>query len=297
MPFFNGLLDKDRMEARWWPAPAKLNLFLHITGRRADGYHELQTAFQFLDHGDELRFQLRDDSRILRDNVIPGVDIEHDLNIRAARLLRDACPAKASGVGIAIRKRIPMGGGLGGGSSNAATTLLVLNRLWGCGLAIDALAGLGLRLGADVPVFVHGHAAWAEGVGERLSAIEPPEPWYLVVSPGCEVSTAEIFSTPDLTRDTSATTISCFLDGGVTDNDCLAVVRERYPRVREAMDWLSGYAYPRMTGTGASLFAAFAQRRLAEACLARMPDRFSGFVARGANTSLLHRRLKELAKD
>ncbi len=285
------------MEARWWPAPAKLNLFLHITGRRADGYHELQTAFQFLDHADELRFQARDDGRILRDNPIPGVDVEHDLNIRAAGLLRAACPATASGVTIAIRKRIPMGGGLGGGSSNAATTLLVLNRLWGCGLDAEALADLGLRLGADVPIFVHGRAAWAEGVGERLQAIEPPEPWYLVVSPGCEVSTAEIFSAPDLTRDTSPTTISRFLDGGVVDNDCLSVVLKRHPRVRDAMDWLSGYADPRMTGTGASLFAEFANRDRAEQCLARLPDRFSGFVARGANTSLLHRRLSESVDD
>ncbi|HFE49001.1 MAG TPA: 4-(cytidine 5'-diphospho)-2-C-methyl-D-erythritol kinase [Chromatiaceae bacterium] len=283
------------MAARWWPAPAKLNLFLHITGRRADGYHALQTAFQFLDHADELRFLLRDDGRILRDNAIPGVDVEHDLNIRAARLLQAACPTTARGVSIAIRKRIPMGGGLGGGSSNAATTLLVLNRLWGCGLDAETLAGLGLRLGADVPVFVHGRAAWAEGVGERLQAIEPPEPWYLVVGPGCEVSTAEIFSAPDLTRDTSPTTISRFLAGGVIDNDCLSVVLKRYPEVRDAMDWLSGYADPRMTGTGASLFAEFADRGRAEQCLERLPDRFSGFVARGANTSLLHRQLSEAA--
>ncbi len=280
--------------APWWPAPAKLNLFLHILGRRADGYHELQTLFQFVDYADELRFRPRSDGRIVAEGVIPGVAPADDLNLRAARLLR-AETGRGGGVSIAVRKRIPMGGGLGGGSSNAATTLLVLNRLWDCGLERGELARLGLRLGADVPIFVHGQAAWAEGVGERIQPVAPPEPWYLVVTPDCHVPTAEIFAAPDLTRDHRPTTIRSFLAGEVADNDCVAAVTRRYPPVAEALAWLADESEgdARMSGTGASVFAAFDDEARARESLARMPSRYTGFVARGANVSLLHRRLRE----
>ncbi len=284
------------MDRRWWPAPAKLNLFLRILGRRADGYHELQTLFQFVDHADELRFTAREDGRILGEGEIPGVSPADDLNLRAASLLQ-AETGTGLGVSISIRKRIPMGGGLGGGSSNAATTLVVLNRLWGCGLSLDELADLGLKLGADVPIFVHGRASWAEGVGERLQPVDPPEPWYLVVTPDCRVATAEIFSAPDLTRDSPPTTIRSFLAGDVAGNDCLEAVSRRHPPVREAMDWLSGHGEARLTGTGASLFAAFADREAAWRCLGEMPARYRGFVARGANRSLLHRCLRQYDRD
>ena len=274
-----------------WPAPAKLNLMLRITGRRADGYHELQTVFQFIDITDRLAFRLREDGLIRRSRELPGVAERDDLVLRAARLLREHCPG-GQGVDIRLDKRLPMGGGLGGGSSDAATVLVALNRLWGCGLASEELAGLGLHLGADVPVFVQGHAAWAEGVGEELQAIVLEQPWYLVLVPPVQVSTAEVFQASELTRNSSAITIRAFIAGD-SRNDCLPVVRKRYPQVAQAIDWLGKYTEAKLTGTGACVFGAFASRAAAEAALGEMPAAWKGLVARGLNVSPLLDRLGE----
>lgn len=268
-----------------WPAPAKLNLFLRVLGRRADGYHDLQTVFQFLDFGDELRFASRRDGQIRRQGGVPGLDPSRDLVVRAARLLQAAL-GNAEGAEISVTKRIPVGGGLGGGSSDAATTLVALNRLWGGGMGLDALAELGARLGADVPVFVHGRSAWAEGIGERLTPIDLPGKWYLVIHPGVAVPTAEIFAAPELTRNSAPITISRFLSGG-DRNDCTAVVRDRYPDVGRALDWLGAYGEARMSGTGACVFAAFDERGPAEAALGEAPPGWQAFVARGLNRSPL----------
>jgi 4-diphosphocytidyl-2-C-methyl-D-erythritol kinase len=268
-----------------WPAPAKLNLMLRIVGRRGDGYHLLQTVFQFLDVADMLRFQLRPDGEIRRATSLPGVAEAQDLVVRAAQLLQREA-AVAWGADISLDKRLPMGGGLGGGSSDAATTLVALNQLWQAGLGVDALADLGLQLGADVPVFVRGHAAWAEGVGESLTPIDLPEPWYLVLVPPCHVSTAEVFADPELTRDSPRITIPDFLAGRV-ENDCLEVVSRRYPAVAKAMEWLGQYARPRLTGTGGCVFAAFEDETAARQVLQRMPQGYQGLVARGMNRSLL----------
>ncbi|RME33278.1 MAG: 4-(cytidine 5'-diphospho)-2-C-methyl-D-erythritol kinase [Gammaproteobacteria bacterium] len=280
------------MEGRWWPAPAKINLFLHITGRRADGYHELQTVFQFIDLGDRLRFTPRTDGRILRLRGAEGVPEEDDLVVRAARILREETGCRA-GVAIEVEKNIPQGGGLGGGSSDAATTLLLLNRIWGLGLGMDELARLGLRLGADVPVFVHGHAAWAEGVGERLQPLEPATPFYLLLHPGCEVATAGIFGAPELTRDTPPLKIADFLRGGGR-NDCEPVVRARYPQVDEAMRWLEASGEPRLTGTGACIYAAFEEEHQARQVAARVPEQWRAWVVRGLNRSPLHELLESV---
>lgn len=278
------------IQARGWPAPAKLNLFLHITARRADGYHLLQSVFQFLDYGDTLRFRLREDGRIQRRGGPASVSADEDLSVRAAGLLQQRC-ACSLGVDISLDKRLPLGGGLGGGSSDAATALVVLNRLWDCALDEDALAALGLELGADVPVFVRGHAAWAEGVGERLERVELPEPWYVVVKPAVEVATATIFNAPELTRDCPPITIPDFLAGAGT-NVCEPVVRKAYPEVAEALDWLQAFAPARLTGTGSCLFAAFETREAAEGVLHALPERWQGFTARGANRSPLHAALE-----
>lgn len=275
-----------------WPAPAKLNLFLHITGRRDDGYHELQTVFQFLDYGDELRFSPRNDGVIRRVTAVAGVPEAEDLTVRAARLLQAETDC-GQGVDIVIDKRLPMGGGLGGGSSDAATTLVALNVLWGLGLSEDRLAQLGLTLGADVPVFVHGRAAWAEGVGERFTPVDLPEPWYVVLVPAAHVSTARLFSDPQLTRDMSPITIRGFF-AGEGCNVFEPLVRSGYPEVDAAMDWLSGHALARMTGTGACVFAAFdtesAARRVADAA----EGRWRVIVARGCNRSPLRETLQTL---
>ena len=220
-----------------WPAPAKLNLLLHVTGRRADGYHELQTVFQFLDHADRLYFSVRDDGEIRRHGGPASVAPSADLCVRAAGLLQ-AHAEVVQGVDIYNKKVLPAGGGLGGGSSDAATTLWALNHLWGLELDSGELAGLGLQLGADVPVFLHGRAAWAEGVGEILTPINLPEPWFLVLNPNVSVSTAAVFSDAELTRDTPRMTIRAFLSGDGR-NDCEAVVRRRYPEVAAALDWLN----------------------------------------------------------
>lgn len=276
---------------RAWPAPAKINLFLHVTGRRPDGYHLLQTVFQFLDYGDTLDFEPRDDGVIRRAGVLPGIAPEADLTVRAARLLQRHA-GSGQGVEIRIDKRIPLGGGLGGGSSDAATTLWALNCLWGLGLSVDALAALGLQLGADVPVFVRGRAAWAEGVGEILTPLTLEEPWYLVLMPEAQVPTAAIFAAPELTRDSDALTIDGFLSGDHGVNACEPVVRARYPRVAEALDWLARYAPARMSGTGACVFARFAEQRAAEEVWQRLPAGWRGFVARGCNRSPLLARVE-----
>jgi 4-diphosphocytidyl-2-C-methyl-D-erythritol kinase len=272
-----------------WPAPAKLNLLLHITGRRADGYHELQTLFQFLTFGDWLYFDLRMDGEVRLAGEPAGVPAAADLCVRAARLLKEATGSNA-GVTIYNDKRLPPGGGLGGGSSDAATTLAVLNKLWKPGLSRDELAELGLSLGADVPVFVHGEAAWAEGVGEVLIPVTLPEPWFLVVNPLVSVSTANIFSDPGLTRDTPRTKIPDPLTG-IGKNDCEAVVRRRYPEVAAALDWLNAFAPARMTGTGGCVFAAFDSEAAASVVAGQVPASWSSFVARGVNLSPLRQAL------
>jgi len=277
--------------SRGWPAPAKLNLMLRIVGRRGDGYHELQTVFQFLQLADRLDFRLRDDRQVCRIGEIAGVAADDDLGVRAARLLQRESGVLA-GVDLRIDKRLPMGGGLGGGSSDAATVLVALNHLWRCGLEADELAQLGLGLGADVPIFVHGHAAWAEGVGERVQPIELPEPWYLVLVPPCHVSTAAIFTDPELTRDSSRITIRAFVAGD-DRNDCLPVVRKRYPKVAQAIDWLGNFSEAHLTGTGACVFAAFDSQAAARQLLEQLPQGMRGFVSRGSNRSPLLDRLSD----
>jgi 4-diphosphocytidyl-2-C-methyl-D-erythritol kinase len=273
------------------PAPAKLNLFLHITGRRTDGYHNLQTLFQLLDRGDQLSFELRDDSQLTLAPEMDTVPFEDNLIIRAARLLQQRSNI-ACGADIQLQKKLPMGGGIGGGSSNAATTLLALNRLWQLDLSLDQLAELGRQLGADVPVFVRGQTAWAEGVGEKLQPIDMPEKWYLVVTPDCHVSTAEIFSHKDLTRDSSNITVAAFLEQGAT-NDCQELVQKLYPPVDKALQWLGQHASAKMTGTGASVFAPFDSEAAASAVLEQAPAEFSGFVAKGVNQSPAHKLLNQ----
>jgi len=280
----------DRMVSRAWPAPAKLNLFLHVTGRRPNGYHELQTVFQLLDHGDELDFALRADGRIRRMGRGSHAPPEEDLVVRAARLLQREAGCRL-GADIHLRKRLPVGGGLGGGSSDAATTLVALNRLWDCGLETRALQDLGLRLGADVPVFVAGRCAWAEGVGERLEPLDLPERWYAVVCPGAHLSTARLFADPELTRDCTRMTIADFF-AGAHRNVFEPVARRIEPAVGEVLAWLGRRSEARLTGSGACVFAGFDTRAGAEAALADLPARWHGFVARGVNRSPLLERLE-----
>lgn len=268
------------------PAPAKLNLFLHITGRRADGYHNLQTLFQFVDYGDTLHFSCREDGQINLHTELPGVAPEDNLIVKAAKRLQTAT-GTSLGADITLEKRLPMGGGIGGGSSDAATTLVGLNRLWESNLSDDQLAAIGIALGADVPVFVHGKAAWAEGVGERLTPVELEEPWYLVVIPPYSVSTAEIFSDQRLTRDTSPITLAAFREVGGR-NDCLPVVAARYPEIRNTLILLNNYCEAKMTGTGSCLFGAFPNEREADKVRARLPATLRSFVAKGCNVSPLH---------
>lgn len=269
-----------------WPAPAKLNLFLHVTGRRADGYHELQTVFQFIDLHDTLYFVPRGDGEFTRSGAPEGLSESDDLVLRAARAIRQASGANL-GADIRVEKRIPLGAGLGGGSSNAATTLIALNRLWNLGLPNDEIAQIGLSLGADVPVFVRGHAAWAEGVGERLTTVTIAEPSYLIVTPPVAVSTAEIFQAPELPRAHAPIDFADFL-AGRSGNDCEAATTARYPVVREALAWLRQRApQTRMSGTGASLFAAFADRGEAEALAGQLPAEWPRFVVQGRNRSPL----------
>lgn len=267
--------------ARAWPAPAKLNLFLHIVGRRADGYHLLQTVFQFVDLCDSLHLTPRGDGELHLRTPLPGVPPQQDLCLRAARALQEYSGCR-QGVDIALTKRIPMGGGLGGGSSDAATVLLALNRLWGLRLPREELAGIGLALGADVPVFIGGRAAWAEGVGERLTPVELDEPWYLIIDCGAAVATAAVFGHPKLTRNTPPITISRFRDE-TADNDCLAVVRQLYPAVDAACRWLSSHGRARLSGTGGCVFARFDDYAQATRVHAALPAPWRGWVVRGLN--------------
>jgi 4-diphosphocytidyl-2-C-methyl-D-erythritol kinase len=274
------------------PAPAKLNLMLHIIGRRPDGYHELQTLFQFIDYGDQLGFTVRTDGKIQLHGLLENVPHDQNLIVRAARALQTHA-SNVQGADIWLEKRLPMGGGLGGGSSDAATTLLALNRLWNVSLSEDELAEIGLRLGADVPVFVRGHAAFAEGVGERLTPVTPPEPWYLVVVPQVSVSTAEIFCAPELTRDTPAIKVRTVLERGGR-NDCQPVVAVRYEEIRNALNWMEKFSSAKLTGTGGCVFGAFPNKAEADKVSAQLPATLPGFVAKGCNVSPLHLKLRSL---
>lgn len=272
------------------PAPAKLNLCLHILGRRPDGYHQLQTVFQLLDRGDTLSFAPRDDERLRLTPPLPGLAEEDNLVLRAARLLAPHAHTPA-GADITLDKQLPAGGGLGGGSSDAATTLLALNHLWQCRLSEDELARLGLQLGADVPVFVRGHSAWAEGVGEQLSPLTLPEHWFVILTPPVTVATGEVFGHRDLTRDTAPITVAAFLERG-GKNDCQPLVRKLYPDVDKALIWLKKFAAnAKMSGTGASLFAAFDTEVEANHVREQVPTRWRAFVAQGINRSPTHRAL------
>ena len=274
-----------------WAAPAKLNLMLRVLGRRADGYHQLQTVFQFLEQSDELRFQVRSDRTIRCIPALPGVPDEQNLAMLAARLLQQHT-GHNQGAEIHIRKRLPMGGGLGGGSSNAATTLVLLNKLWGLDLDANELARLGLQLGADIPVFIHGRAAWAEGVGEKLQFFQPREPWYLVLTPRCHASTAEIFCDPQLTRDAKTIKIRDFI-AGRHENTLQSLVAKRHPKVAQALSWLDQHGEGRLTGTGACVFGEYPSQQMAEQAHGKLPAGMQGFVSRGCNTSPLHTQYKD----
>lgn len=270
------------------PAPAKLNLFLHINGKREDGYHELQTLFQFIDRCDILHFTPIQEDTIEISPGIEGVKLEENLIYKAAKLLT---PYKkvTTGVLVNIEKILPMGGGLGGGSSDAATTLVAINELWQCQQSTEQLMKLGLTLGADVPVFIKGHAAWAEGVGEILTPANPAEPWYIVLTPDCHVNTGEIFSHQRLTRDTPKMKIAPALEGDVENyrNDCENIVSELYPEVKLAIDSLKQYGNSRLTGTGACVFAAFESKEEAESAFSKLPKSVKGFISKGLNSSPL----------
>lgn len=268
------------------PAPAKLNLFLHILGRRFDGYHRLQTLFQFLDHGDRLTFEPIEDDQL--ELIAPGLPIpaSDNLIMRAARLLKRDTGCRL-GARIQLDKRLPMGGGLGGGSSDAATTLVMLNRLWRLQLPPTELARLALELGADVPLFTLGRAAWGEGIGEQLTPVQLEEPWYLVLTPDCEVATGAIFQHPELTRNSEPITMSAFLEGSGR-NDFEPLVRKLHPQIDAAFGWLGEFAQPRLTGSGSSLFARFATEEAALWPLRQLPSGWRAFVARGCNTSPLY---------
>lgn len=261
-----------------WRAPAKINLFLHIIGRRADGYHELQTVFQFLDYYDELSFEVRTDGQINLNSTI-----EKNLVLQAAKLLQQVSNTTL-GADITLHKRIPIGGGLGGGSSDAATTLIALNQLWELNFEESFLLELAIKLGADVPVFIKGEAAWAEGLGEKLSPITLPEPWYVVIVPPHPISTTEFFSAPELTRNTRPITIQDFLEGkALLRNDFEPLIRNRYPQIANAFDWLNQYAKAQLTGSGGCIFAEFKTKTEAQLVIAEIPKPFTGFVAKGLN--------------
>lgn len=284
-------MSEDGMQH--WPAPAKLNLFLHIVGRRPDGYHLLQTCFQFVDLCDDVGLRVRADGRIVRLSGAEGVPPEADLSVRAAIALQKAAACRL-GVDISVTKRIPMGGGLGGGSSDAATTLVALNRLWSLSWTVQQLADLGVTLGADVPVFVHGRAAWAEGVGERLVPLvpprAPPQTMYLILKPNVFVGTASVFQDPELTRNTPPITIDGFLASGGR-NDCEPVVRRRYPEVASALDFLAKFGRARMTGTGACVFLDCGTVERGREIMRQMPKGFGAYLVRGVNRSPLLEKL------
>ncbi len=274
----------------WWPSPAKLNLFLHILGRNEQGYHLLQTLFQMLDVGDKLAFTLTDDEKITMDRPLDGVPDEQNLIIRAARLLQSSCGI-SNGAVITLDKVLPMGGGIGGGSSNAATTLVALNELWNCKLNTTQLAALGLSLGADVPIFIHGETAFASGVGEQIHPVHIEQQWYLVANPGIHVSTAEVFAAPELKRDTPAIRWQDY-NFEKTQNDCQILVTNTHPEVAKLLQWLVHYAPSRMTGTGACVFATFASEAQAREVQAKLPKKWNSFVAKGVKQSPLKVKLQ-----
>ena len=276
--------------AEKWPAPAKLNLMLRIVGQRPDGYHLLQTVFQFLDVCDWITFHPVDDGRVCLQKTIDGVAEADDLTIRAANLLKAETGCK-QGVLIEVEKSLPMGGGLGGGSSDAATSLVVLNKLWGLGLAKEKLMELGLTLGADVPVFVFGYSSWAEGVGEKLKMISLQELWVVVIKPECHVNTKEIFSAKNLTRNSKSIKMADFI-AGQHQNDCVEVVCERYQSVKKALLALSDYSEARLTGTGACVFAQFDSEKAAVYAYESLKNKWQVYLAKGVNESPLYSKLK-----
>lgn len=271
----------------WWPAPAKLNLFLNIVGRRPDGYHALQTVFRLLDWGDRIGIRLRDDGIIRREgDSLPGVAAVDDLAVRAAMLLQKASNS-TQGADIVVEKSIPAGGGFGGGSSDAATVLKVLNVLWRTGLDDDALAALGLRLGADVPVFVRGHTAWAEGIGELLLPLELAPAWYVIVDPGVHVPTPALFADPDLTRDSAIAKIEDFVSGSLSGNAFEPVLRRREPAVEAALAALSDIGLARLTGSGGGCFVEFPSQHAALAAKTELPEELRAWVVEGVARSPL----------
>lgn len=287
------------------PSPAKLNLFLHITGRRSDGYHELQTAFQLLNFGDTVEIDTRSDNKIVLLESLEGVPDKDNIVVRAAKLLQkqESGKNRVLGANIKINKQIPMGGGLGGGSSNAASTLLGLNYLWKMGLSNDQLAEIGLSLGADVPVFIYGQNSFGEGIGERLQTLVLPKYWFTVIKPPVSVPTAEIFLHSQLTRDTVTIRIAAVFEHLQTPdlakelrNDCEDIVRREYPEISEALDWLNRLGTARLTGTGACIFARFASLAEAEAVLAEMPASYTGFIAQGTDRSTAHQALEMITE-
>lgn len=278
-----------------FPCPAKLNLFLYINGRREDGYHELQTLFQFLDFSDQLTVTINNSGNITLENQLDNVVLEDNLIFRAAKLLQQYTQTSL-GASLSIEKKLPMGGGVGGGSSDAATTLVALNYLWQTNLSLSQLAELGLKLGADVPIFVHGKAAFAEGVGEKISYCEPDEKYYVVLKPNVAISTAKIFQDPKLPRNTPKRSLSQLLADDYT-NDCEKVVRDHYPEVEQAIQWLVQYAPTRLTGTGACIFAEFDSQDAAIAVYQQRPTHLSGFVAKGVNRSPLYLALEDMQQN
>ena len=273
------------------PSPAKINLFLHITGQRSDGYHNLQTLFQLLDFGDKLVFRSNRSGNIKINGYIGGVEEKNNLIFHAATLLQKSAGCDL-GCTIDLTKNLPMGAGLGGGSSNAATTLVGLNALWKCGLTANQLSDLGKTLGADVPVFVHGESAFAEGIGDILTPLTLPQRWFLVITPNCHVSTREIFSNPQLTRNSSPIKIRA-LSGVEYRNDCQDVVSKLYPAVRSLLQWVENFSAPLMTGTGASVFCSFDSKSEAQHVLSKLPKQWTGFVAKGVNRSPVHEQLHD----
>ncbi|MDO5053831.1 MAG: 4-(cytidine 5'-diphospho)-2-C-methyl-D-erythritol kinase [Pasteurella oralis] len=290
--FSTVLLSSQENKLRF-PCPAKLNLFLYINGKRPDGYHELQTLFQFVDFGDWLEIEIRQDDKIYLTPEIPNLNTEDNLVYRAAKLLQQKTACNL-GANLHLDKILPMGAGIGGGSSNAATTLLALNHLWNTRLTIAQLAKLGLTLGADVPIFVHGHAAFAEGVGEQITYCDPPEKWYVVLKPNVAISTAAIFSDPNLTRNTAKKSLEQLL-AQKYENDCEKVVINHYPEVEEILHRLLQYAPSRLTGTGACVFAEFNDEESAKVAFQAMPKQYFGFVTQGLNISPLHKMLTQLS--
>lgn len=286
-------MEKSANPSVWaekWPAPAKLNLMLRITGRRPDGYHSLQTVFQFIDLCDWIRFHPVDEDRVSLYRTLPGVAEADDLTVRAAQLLKTET-GYSRGVRIEVEKNLPMGGGLGGGSSDAATTLVALNHLWGLGLSTEKLMQLGLSLGADVPVFVFGQAAWGEGVGEQLEPIQVPECWTVVIRPDCHVNTGEIFSDKNLTRDSESIKIADFI-AGQHQNDCLDVVTRRYQAVKDALVALSEFAEGRLTGTGACVFAQFNSEQSAKRAYQSLAGKWQCYLVKGVNRSPLYAKVR-----